>query len=41
VGKECRAVLQRRPLIIEPGGVRRGGGVESGILKMGIDGGVL
>jgi len=32
------AVLQRRPLMIEPGGLE-GGGVESGLLKMGIEGG--
>jgi len=31
-------VLQRRPLMIEPGGLE-GGGVESGLLKMGIEGG--
>jgi len=31
-------VLQRRPLIIEPGGLE-GGVFESGLLKMGIEGG--
>jgi len=33
-----RAVLQRRPLIIEPGGLE-GEGFESGLLKIGIEGG--
>ena len=32
------AVLQRRPLMIEPGGLE-GEGFESGLLKMGIEGG--
>ena len=32
------AVLQRRPLIIEPGGLE-GEGFESGLLKIGIEGG--
>jgi len=31
-----RAVLQRRPLIIEPGGLE-GEGFESGLLKIGIE----
>ena len=31
----CRAGLQRRPSTIESGGLE-GGGVESGLLKMGI-----
>ena len=33
-----QAVLQRRPLIIEPGGLE-GEGFESGLLKIGIEGG--
>jgi len=32
------AVLKRRPLMIEPGGLE-GGGFESGLLKMGNEGG--
>jgi len=34
------SVLQRRPLIIEPGGLE-GEGFESGLVKIGIEGGVL